>query len=121
MVAMRGSLQQITRATITISGMGDLLCLSLKGRDGEYYPVASASWHVDHDGYITHPATGDYRDDWLPDVMYANYLTGKRVRQVVRDWLANADLSPLDDPDDDAGQQALAESLWQAVHAAQSA
>jgi len=120
MVAMRGSLQQITGATITISGMGDLLCLSLKGRNGEYYPIASASWHVDFDGYITQPATGYYRDDWLPDVMGGDYLRGKRLRQVVRDWLATATLSSLDDPDDNAGHKALTESLWTTIYAAQS-
>jgi hypothetical protein len=121
MVAMNGSLQQITGVVISVSGMGDLLCLSLKGREGELYPVASASWHVDYDGYITHPATGDYRDEWLPDVAYGNCLTGKRVRQVVADWLSRADLSPLDDPDDDTGHKALTESLWGAIQGAQAA
>lgn len=81
-------------------------------------PIATKSWHVDIDGYITHPSTGDYRDDWLSDVVGGCTIAGKKLIGVIKEWLERADLSALIDPDDSDGAAALCKDLMATIAAA---
>lgn len=82
--------------------------------------MATASWHKDYD-YITWPPRESHRDDWLVDCQYGDCPpNASKLRKIISDWLAGADLSALDDNDDEAGHKALADSLWAAIKVAQT-
>ena len=76
-----------------------------------YAPIATPSWHKEVDGYITHPATQEYRDNWLPDCRGGEIIQGSKARTLISDWLSTADLSPLDDLDAIEAQDDLCISL----------
>ena len=78
-------------------------------------PIAAPSWHVDHSGYITCPATGNYPDDWLAGCTGGVSVSGKSSQTAILAWLDAADLSPLNDNEDRDGHQALCNSLIAAV------
>ena len=94
--------------------------LALKGTNDSYLVVASPSWHVDYDGYITWPPTADYRESWLADIYGGDYPPrASKLRRVVADWLATADLSPLEVGDALDDKRLLIDSLWAVIRAAQ--
>jgi hypothetical protein len=81
-------------------------------------PVAAQSWHRDHDGYITCPAKDDYREDWLCDVFAGTDMPSPKLAIILEAWLADADLSSLNNSDNKVGHIDLAESLKAAIDAA---
>lgn len=116
-------LKDVKNATCTIwrNGMGWCLgpVLAIHGEGGSTVAIAVQSLHGDFD-YITWPSIAGHRDDWLAICGYGDYPpASSRLRDCIADWLMIADLSPLDDNDDEDGHRALAESLHDAIKAAQ--
>ena len=120
---MISKLSDVTRTSCKVwrNGMGHDMGVVLAvhdKRDGTI-AVATGSWHVDYD-YITWPAIGDHADDWLAICHYGDYPpNASKLRAAVEDFLHSADLSPLDDNDDDTGHAQLATELLATIQEAQ--
>lgn len=72
-------------------------------------PIACESWHTDVPGFITHPTTGNYYDEWLFRCVGGGYIKGSKARKILREFFENNEdmLECLHDPDDTDGHKAL--------------